>query len=158
MRKYLADPQNAPKNEAYNKPKPVVVWFVADKEKKYHFGSIKAAKESKKPDFGCSYRTVNKIAQGHKTEDSGRIGVRFATPADLKDDTIIKIDYTGRPCNRRPVGGAAIALQRDQAAGAADDRKREAREAETAAADARVEDAWAERVYGPGASDDMVSV
>ena len=85
-------------------------------------------------------------------------GVRFATPADLKDDTIIKIDYTGRPCNRRPVGGAAIALQRDQAAGAADDRKREAREAETAAADARVEDAWAERVYGPGASDDMVSV
>ena len=95
---------------------------------------------------------------GHKTEDSGRIGVRFATPADLKDDTIIKIDYTGRPCNRRPVGGAAIALQRDQAAGAADDRKREAREAETAAADARVEDAWAERVYGPGASDDMVSV
>ena len=96
---------------------------------------------------------------GHKTEDSGRIGVRFATPADLKDDTIIKIDYTGRPCNRRPVGGAAIALQRDQAAGAADDRKREAREAETAAADARVEDAWATAIWGPASSDDdMVSM
>ena len=35
-------------------------------------------------------------------------------------------------------------------------RRRAARR--QAEADARVEDAWAERVYGPGASDDMVSV
>ena len=55
-------------------------------------------------------------------------------------------------------GAAAAELKRVADAGAADDREREAREAETVAAEARVEDAWAERVYGPGASDDMVSV
>ena len=75
----------------------------------------------------------------------------------MTDDKIIKIDYAGRPCNRRPVGGAAIALQRDQDAGAADDRKRAARDVAVAAADARAEAAWADAIWGPGASDDMVS-
>ena len=66
--------------------------------------------------------------------------------------------YAGRVASKRPTGGAATALQRAKTARATDDRAREALEAATAAADARVEDAWAERVYGPGASDDMVSV
>ena len=80
----------------------------------------------------------------------------------MTDDKIIKIDYTGRArmvASKRPAGFQAIALQRDQAAGAADDRKREAREAATAAADARVEDAWSTAIWGPASSDDdMVSM
>ena len=50
-------------------------------------------------------------------------------------------------------------LQRVQDAGAADDRERATREAATAAADARVEDAWATAIWGPASSDDdMVSM
>ena len=127
-----------------------------------HNKMIAAAKDSKKPDFACTVGMLNKIAQGLKTGESDRIGARFATEADLTDGTIIKVDYAGRHHHRGggSKGDAAIQLKRIADARAADDRKRNARETATAAADARVEDAWAERVYGPGASDsdDMVSV
>ena len=89
---------------------------------------------------------------------TGRVVARFAKEADLTDDTIIKIDYAGRVASKRPAGGAAIALQPAQAARATDDRAREAREAETAAAGARIEDSWADAIWGPGVSNDMVSV